>query len=123
VKNHDYTPKNHIFSNFRESACRMRHPLDPPLGVPECVNSSLICIYSCYLPVLYYSKSHTLPQETYISSYFVTLDMHTGHVHLFQKIRSLSLLKNDNTRKRTKRQHYIVKQRLKIPSCNQKLYV
>ena len=72
---------------------------------------------------LYYSKSHTLPQETYMSSYFVTLDMHTGHVHLFPKIRSLSLLKNDNTRKRTKRQHYIVKQRLKIPSCNQKLYV
>jgi hypothetical protein len=41
-------------------------------------------------------------------------------------IRSLSLLKNDNTmagRKRTKRQHYIVKQRLTIPRCNQKLYV
>lgn len=35
---------------------------------------------------LYYSKSHTLPQETYMSSYFVTLDMHTGHFHLFPKI-------------------------------------
>ena len=35
---------------------------------------------------LYYSKSHTLPQETYMSSYFVTLDMHIGHVHLFPKI-------------------------------------
>jgi hypothetical protein len=34
---------------------------------------------------LYYSKSHTLPLETYMSSYFVTLDMHTGHVHLFPK--------------------------------------
>ena len=35
---------------------------------------------------LYYSKSHTLPLETYMSSYFVTLDMHTGYVHLFPKI-------------------------------------
>jgi hypothetical protein len=27
VKNHDFTPKNHIFSNFRG-----RPPLDPPLN-------------------------------------------------------------------------------------------
>jgi hypothetical protein len=27
VKNHDFTPKNHIFSNFRGGA----RPLDPPL--------------------------------------------------------------------------------------------
>ena len=27
VKNHDFTPKNHIFSNFRPGA----PPLDPPL--------------------------------------------------------------------------------------------
>jgi hypothetical protein len=33
VKNHDYTPKNHIFSNFRGDARRVRPPppLDPPL--------------------------------------------------------------------------------------------
>ena len=32
VKNNDLTPKNHIFSNFRWSARRMRPtPLDPPL--------------------------------------------------------------------------------------------
>ena len=31
VKNHDFTPKNHIFSNFRGSARRVRPPLDPPL--------------------------------------------------------------------------------------------
>ena len=33
VKNHDFTPKNHIFSNFRVGArtvCAL--PLDPPLG-------------------------------------------------------------------------------------------
>jgi hypothetical protein len=30
VKNHDFTPKNHIFSNFRGGARRMR-PLDLPL--------------------------------------------------------------------------------------------
>jgi hypothetical protein len=32
VKNHDFTPKNHIFSNFRGDARRV-HPLDPPLGL------------------------------------------------------------------------------------------
>ena len=32
VKNHDFTPKNHIYSNFREGARRVRPPpLDPPL--------------------------------------------------------------------------------------------
>ena len=31
VKNHDFTPKNHIFSNFRGGARRVRPPLDPPL--------------------------------------------------------------------------------------------
>ena len=32
VKNHDFTPKNHIFFNFRGGARRVRErPLDPPL--------------------------------------------------------------------------------------------
>ena len=32
VRNHDFTPKNHIFSNFRGGARRVRPPpLDPPL--------------------------------------------------------------------------------------------
>ena len=31
VKNHDFTPKNHIFSNFREGAHRVSPPLDSPL--------------------------------------------------------------------------------------------
>ena len=31
LKNHDFTPKNHIFSNFRGDARRLRPPLDPPL--------------------------------------------------------------------------------------------
>jgi hypothetical protein len=31
VKNHDFTPKNHIFSNFRGGARRVRPSLDPPL--------------------------------------------------------------------------------------------
>ena len=30
VKNHDFTPQNHIFSNFRGGRARVR-PLDPPL--------------------------------------------------------------------------------------------
>jgi hypothetical protein len=31
VKNHAFTPKNHIFSNFRGGARRVRPLLDPPL--------------------------------------------------------------------------------------------
>jgi hypothetical protein len=33
VKKHDFTPKNHIFSNFKGggAARRVRPPLDPPL--------------------------------------------------------------------------------------------
>ena len=31
VKNHDFTPKNHIYSNFRGGARRVRPPLNPPL--------------------------------------------------------------------------------------------
>jgi hypothetical protein len=31
VKNHDFTPKNHIFSNFRGGAGYAPPPLDPPL--------------------------------------------------------------------------------------------
>jgi hypothetical protein len=33
VKYHDFTPKNHIFSNFRGGARRVRPPLDPPLVI------------------------------------------------------------------------------------------
>ena len=31
VKNHDFTPKNHIFSNFRGARAPDAPPLDPPL--------------------------------------------------------------------------------------------
>jgi hypothetical protein len=31
VKNFDFMPKYHIFSNFRGGACRVRPPLDLPL--------------------------------------------------------------------------------------------
>ena len=33
VKNHDFTPKNLIFSNFRGGTRRVRPPLDPPLCI------------------------------------------------------------------------------------------
>ena len=36
VKNHDFTPKNHIFSNFRGGGARRVRPpppLDPPLNI------------------------------------------------------------------------------------------
>ena len=48
VKNHDFTPKNHIFSNFRGGACRVRPPpLDPLLvgiGVVSVMQHSLIML-------------------------------------------------------------------------------
>ena len=43
VKNHDFTPTNHIFSNFRGGARRVRLPLDPPLLVWEESNNK-ICL-------------------------------------------------------------------------------
>ena len=33
VKNHDFMPKNHIFSNFRGGTCRVHPLLDPPLNL------------------------------------------------------------------------------------------
>ena len=35
VKNHDFTPKNHIFSNFRGGARRVPPP-PPPESAPAC---------------------------------------------------------------------------------------
>ena len=34
VKNHDFTPKNHIFSNFRGGAIRVRPTPSPPGSTP-----------------------------------------------------------------------------------------
>ena len=42
VKNHDFTPKNHIFSNFRGGARRVRPPWIRPCwlhGTPDCIGS------------------------------------------------------------------------------------
>ena len=36
MKNHDFTPINHIFFNFRGGARRVRLPLDPPLVLVFC---------------------------------------------------------------------------------------
>ena len=46
VKNHDFTPKNHIFSNFRGGGRRVCLPLDPPLQVVGwlCKRAPLIII-------------------------------------------------------------------------------
>ena len=42
VKNHDFTSKNHIFSNFRGARVRCT-PLDPPLGL-VCVDISAMSV-------------------------------------------------------------------------------
>ena len=44
VKNHDFTPKNHFFSNFRGGARRVRPPpLDPPLALIKRVSVTYKC--------------------------------------------------------------------------------
>ena len=40
VKNHDFTPKNHIFFNFRGDTCRMHTP--PPLDPPPACGSWVV---------------------------------------------------------------------------------
>ena len=39
VKKNDFTPKNHIFSNFRGGVRRVRPPLDPPLGTTYAISA------------------------------------------------------------------------------------
>ena len=55
VKNHDFTPKNLIFSNFMGGARRV-HPLDPPLLFNICNfapgNSKLLSMSSIKRPYL-----------------------------------------------------------------------
>ena len=54
VKNHDFTQKNHIFSNFRGCARRVRLPLDPPLvSVVYFVFVILSCVYVVQLFILF----------------------------------------------------------------------
>ena len=48
MKNHDFTPKNHIFSNFRGGGGEVRTagaPLDPPLH--NLTVLVVICAFSC----------------------------------------------------------------------------
>jgi hypothetical protein len=40
VKNHDFTPKNHIFSNFRGGGAGRVPPLDPPLKTNTYLHNS-----------------------------------------------------------------------------------
>ena len=61
VKNHDFTPKNHIFSNFREGVRRVRPPLDP----------SLTCPSSC---VIFHVITVTL-LSNHTSSYYISWDL------------------------------------------------
>ena len=46
VKNNDFTPKNHIFSNFRGRALGAPLPLDPPLRLRWCSTGILKRLYT-----------------------------------------------------------------------------
>jgi hypothetical protein len=53
VKNHDFTPKNHIFSNFRGGARRVRPPLDPLLVCMYFfVFDSLVCQFCSNIEII-----------------------------------------------------------------------
>jgi hypothetical protein len=56
VKNHDFTPKNNIFSNFRGGARRVRPPLDPPLvlGILPLTISSIFRLDFRNVPTVWY---------------------------------------------------------------------
>jgi hypothetical protein len=69
VKNHDFTPKYHIFFNFRGGTRRVRPPLDPPLVIvfnTTFNNSSAISSRSVLLlgKPEYTEKTIDLPQVT-----------------------------------------------------------
>ena len=46
VKNHDFTPKNHIFSNFRGGARRVRPP--PPGSAPDYYDHATLLRFHLY---------------------------------------------------------------------------
>ena len=63
VKNHDFTQKNHIFSNFSGGARRVHTPLDPPLLVnvqyktgSRCEDLILIRLINKYVMHKYHSN-------------------------------------------------------------------
>ena len=67
VKNHDFTPKNHIFSNFRG-----RPPPPPPPWIHPCIDFCLYlrCVYwffvwICFVSVNYHCE-HPIHQYVFI---------------------------------------------------------
>jgi hypothetical protein len=54
VKNHDFTPKNHIFSNYRGGARRVRSP--PPGSVP-----ALDVVICTHFYIVFVSAEQHLP--------------------------------------------------------------
>ena len=60
VKNHDFTPKNHIFSNFRGGGGGCGAPLDPPLKWLETYKDT--CKHT-------YTKTTTKNRKTYLYVY------------------------------------------------------
>jgi hypothetical protein len=57
MKNHDFTPKNHIFSNFRGGACRVHPPLDPPLYINYYTGSLNLSRYIMCCILYWFPKS------------------------------------------------------------------
>ena len=62
VKNHDFTPKNHIFPNFRGDARRVRPPLDPPLDTISLIKQGIV-----YLNTVFKIKNFFIPNISYSS--------------------------------------------------------
>jgi hypothetical protein len=58
VKNHDFTPKNHIFSNFRGARAGCSPPPPPPPPPPG--SAPALCMYNCLYHVSSVGKAVSL---------------------------------------------------------------
>ena len=65
VKNHDFTPKNHFFSNFRGA----RTGCAPSLDLPLCSSTCFYLRCPTFVPIL--KSSSTVSKLTFIVTFFI----------------------------------------------------
>jgi hypothetical protein len=74
VKNHDFTPKNHIFSYFRGGGrgAPVRPPLDPPMSLIVQSSLSLNCRGCFIISLITYIQ---VESKVLVSSYINVIDL------------------------------------------------
>jgi hypothetical protein len=94
VKNHDFTPKNHIFSNFRGGARRVRPPLNPPLLLYGCEtwgfgkNDIIERVHLKFCKLLLHVKTSTPNFMVYgeLSRYPIDIDIKVRMISYWSKL-------------------------------------